>query len=193
MVMNDPKDVLSRYLDAAHDALLWKLDGLTEYDVRRPLTSTGTNLLGVIKHLAWVEFGYFGETFHRPHGETFPANHEEPNADMYASAEESRDDILSLFGRARAHAAETIDTLDLEDEGHVPWWGDGGNPVTLQRIMVHMIAETNRHLGQLDILRESLDGAVGLRQDNTNMGPGDDDYWLNYCEQLEQIATEANN
>lgn len=191
MLMNDPKDVLRRYLDVAQDAVLWKLDGLSEYDVRRPLTPTGTNLLGIVKHLAWVQLGYFGETFDRPHGEVPPANSEEPNADMYASAEESRDDVIGLFNRAHAHTAATVEALDLDSEGHVPWWGEGGNPVTLQRIMVHMATEIHRHLGQIDILRETIDGAVGLREGGDNMGPGDDAYWAEYCIELERIAREA--
>ena len=68
----DPKTDLHRYLQDAREALLWKLDGLAEYDVRRPLTPTGTNLLGLVKHLASVELGYFGETFGRPSDEPLP-------------------------------------------------------------------------------------------------------------------------
>ena len=57
------KAELSRYLQAAREALVWKLEGLSEYDVRRPMVPTGTNLLGLVKHLANVEAGYFGATF----------------------------------------------------------------------------------------------------------------------------------
>ena len=53
-------------------ALLWKLDGLSEYDVRRPLVPTGTNLLGLVKHVASVASGYFGDTFGRPFAEALP-------------------------------------------------------------------------------------------------------------------------
>ena len=70
--MADPKADLHRYLQTARDALLWKLDGLSEYDVRRPMVPTGTNLLGIVKHVASVEAGYFGETFDRPFPERFP-------------------------------------------------------------------------------------------------------------------------
>jgi hypothetical protein len=62
----NPKADLLRYLQDGRDALLWKLDGLSEYDIRRPLTPTGTNLLGLVKHIASVELGYFGDTFGRP-------------------------------------------------------------------------------------------------------------------------------
>ena len=193
MSMNDPKDVLRRYLDVAHDALLWKLEGLTEYDIRRPLTATGTNLLGTVKHLAAVELEYFGDVFDRPHGIAFPWDDGDgvPNGDMFATIDESREEILALFATARERAMATIDALDLDDEGHVPWWGEPGNPVTLHRIIVHMTAEIHRHLGQLDILREGLDGAVGYRQGVDNMPDVDADYWPDYCQQLEQIAAEA--
>ena len=72
MTGSDPKDHLRHYLQIARDALLWKLDGLSEYDVRRPLTPTGTNLLGLVKHVASVEFGYFGDIFGRPSEEPLP-------------------------------------------------------------------------------------------------------------------------
>ena len=151
---------------------------------------TGSNLLGIVKHVAWVELGYFGEVFDRPSGITFSWNEEEPNADMYATVDETRDDVLALFASAREHAKATVDELDLDSEGHVPWWGDA-NPVTLQLIMVHMTAELHRHLGQIDILREGLDGAVGLREGGENMPDVDADFWPAYCERLEDIAVEA--
>src|SRR3954463_12330014 len=117
---------LHRYLQAGRDALLWKLDGLTEYDVRRPLTPTGTNLLGLVKHLAYVELGYFGVTFDRPFAEPLPfLDYEvEPKADMWATADESREHIVGLYRRAWAHADATIDALPLDAVGRVPWWPD---------------------------------------------------------------------
>ncbi len=193
MSLNGPKDVLRRYLDIAHDAVLWKLDGLSEYDIRRPLTATGTNLLGVVKHLAAVELEYFGDVFDRPHGVRFPWDEGDGvvNGDMFATIDESRADILDMFATARATATATIAALELEADGHVPWWGEAGNPVTLHRIIVHMIAEIHRHLGQIDILREGLDGAAGYREGVDNLPEVAADYWPEYCQQLEQIAAEA--
>src|SRR5215469_17462106 len=97
MTDSDAKAHLRRYLQTARDALLWKTDGLSEYDVRRPLVPTGTNLLGLVKHVASVAAGYFGECFGRPFGEPLPWFHDdaEPNADMWATAEESREQIVS--------------------------------------------------------------------------------------------------
>ena len=66
------KAELRRYLQDGRDAIVWKLEGLSEYDRRRPLTPTGTNLLGLVKHLAGVEAEYFGVVFNRPFGEERP-------------------------------------------------------------------------------------------------------------------------
>ena len=162
----DPKADLHRYLQVAREALLWKLDGLSEYDIRRPLVPTGTNLLGLVKHVASMEAGYFGVTFARPFGEPLPWFEEgaEPNADMWATADESREQIGGLYHRAWAHSDATIDGLELDARGRVPWWPDDRSEATLHLILVHMIAETNRHAGHADIVRELIDGATGDHQ-----------------------------
>ena len=182
MGLSEPKADLHRYLRIARGALVWKLAGLSEYDIRRPMTPTGTNLLGLIKHLASVELGYFGDTFGRPFDEPLPwfEPGAEPNADMWATADESREQIVGLYQRAWAHADATIDALPLDATGRVPWWPDERNEVTLHRILVHMIAETNRHAGHADIVRELIDGAAGLREGNDNMAPGDQAWWVDY-------------
>src|SRR6187402_1765480 len=119
MPASDPKDDLRRYLQMAREALLWKLDGLSDYDVRRPLVPSGTNLLGLVKHLASVELGYFGDCMGRPSGEPLPwfDDDAEPNADMWATVDESRDDIVALYRRAWAHSDASIDALDLDAVG----------------------------------------------------------------------------
>jgi uncharacterized damage-inducible protein DinB len=189
----DQKADLHRYLQIGRDAVLWKLDGLSEYDVRRPMTPTGTNLLGLVKHLATMEYGYFGQVFGRPAGEPLPWMGEgaEVNADMWATAEESKEQIAGLYRRACAHSDATIEALDLEAPGRVPWWLEGRQEVTLRRILIHMISETDRHAGHADIVRELIDGTVGLRQDNGNMAPGDEAWWESYRDRLERIAREA--
>ena len=172
MTGSDPKTDLHRYLQDAREALLWKLDGLSEYDIRRPMVPTGTNLLGLIKHVASVELGYFGDTFGRPFGEPLPwlEDDAEPNADMWATADESREQIVGLYRRAWAHSDATIGALALDAIGHVPWWPESRSEVTLHQILVHMIAETDRHAGQADIVRELIDGAAGLRDGQRQHG-----------------------
>lgn len=192
MTASDPKADLHRYLRLAREALLWKLDGLSDYDVRRPMVPTGTNLLGLVKYVASVELGYFGDVFDRPSGEPLPwiADDAEPNADMWATADETREQIIGLYHRAWAHSDATIEALPLDAIGHVPWWGDRGE-VTLHLILVHMIAETDRHAGHADIVRELIDGAAGVRADNDNLAPGDQAWWADYRGRLEQAALEA--
>ncbi len=191
---SDAKADLQRYLRTAREALLWKLDGLAEYDIRRPLTPTGTNLLGLVKHVASVEFGSLGDTFGRPSGEPLPWFDEgaEANADMWATADESREQIVGLYRRAWAHSDATIQALALDAIGYVPWWPQDRNEVTLHRILVHMIAETHRHAGHADIVRELIDGAAGLRADNDNMPEGDRAWWEDYRGRLERSARAAS-
>lgn len=169
---------------------MWKLEGLGERDVRRPMVSTGTNLLGLVKHLACVEYAYFGTAMDRPPPEPVPWWDDDaaPNADMWATAEESSTDVLDLYGRACAHADRTIDQLELDTVGHVPWWPEGSRAPTLHTLLVAVIAETNRHAGHADILRELIDGRVGMRAGHTNMPTGDTEWWQSYRQHLDDVA-----
>ena len=193
MADSDRKADLKSHLQTGRDSLLWKLDGLSEYDARRPLVPTGTNLLGLVKHVAACELGYFGDTFRRPHGEALPwwDDDAEPNADMWATADESREDIIGLYHRAWEHSDATIDALALDTVGRVPWWRPGHQEVTLHKVLLHMIAETEHHAGHADIVRELVDGTVGWRNGNDNMAPGDQAWWESYRSRLEQVAQEA--
>jgi hypothetical protein len=142
-----------------------------------------------------VEAGYLGDCFGRPFGESFPwfAEDAAPNADLWVTEQESRADIVGLYHRVWVHSDATIEALDLEALGRVPWWPEGRDQVTLHRLLLHMIAETHRHAGQLDIVREYIDGAAGLRADNDNLnsGEGGEAWWAAYCERLEQAARAA--
>jgi uncharacterized damage-inducible protein DinB len=189
----DQKADLHRYLQLAREAVVWKLDGLREYDIRRPMTPTGTNLLGLVKHLAGVELGYFGDTFGRPFSDPLPWSEDDPTSDMWATPGESREQIIRLYQRACAHSDATIDALALDATGRVPWWPPERGEVTLHRILVHMIAETSRHAGHADILRELIDGAVGMRADADNMATSDARWWEEYRERLERVAREAGS
>ncbi|MGW3114335.1 DinB family protein [Streptomyces sp. NPDC001091] len=188
-----PEADLLRYLRSAREALLWKLDGLSEYDARRPLTPTGTNLLGLVKHAAGIELGYLGDTFGRPSGEELPWLSEaaENNADMWATAEESRADIVGLYRRAWAHADATIEALPLDTVGRVPWWPSGRDEVTLHHAVVRVLADTQRHAGHADIVRELMDGATGMDGGNTGMPSDDPAWWEEHRARVERAAREA--
>lgn len=187
--MADPKETLIHYLQGARDSILWKLEGLSEYDARRPLTPTGTNLLGLVKHLASVELGYFGDTFDRPSGIDLPwySHDAEMNADMWATPEESRDWVVGLYRQAWAHAAETFDSLDLDSGGVVPHWSPPDNEVTLHQILVHVATETHHHAGHADILREMIDGSAGFLVASSNL-PDDGYDWAGYVAKVEAAA-----
>ncbi|WP_250003531.1 DinB family protein [Actinoplanes sp. M2I2] len=188
-MVTDPKADLVRYLQEAREALLWKLDGLSDYDIRRPLVPTGTNLLGLVKHVAGVEAGYLGVTFGRPFPEPMPwmADDAEPNADMWAEPSETREQIVDLYRRVWAHGDETVAGLPLDATGRVPWW-PSSDEVTLHLILVHVIAETHRHAGHADIVRELIDESVGVRASNSNLPAGDRDWWAAYRDRLERAA-----
>lgn len=190
---DDQKAVLRRYLQSARDALLWKLEGLSEAEARRPLTPTGTNLLGVVKHTASTEAEYLGVCFGRPFPEPLPwlSDDAEDNADMWATPDQTLGWVADLYRRVQAHSDATIDALALDAAGHVPWWGDQA-ATTLQAVLVHMIAETARHTGQADIVRELVDGAVGLRADVSNLPDHDATWWASYTARLAAIADELD-
>ena len=191
MTGSDPKADLHRYLQQARDVLLWKLDGLSEYDIRRPLVPTGTNLLGLVKHLAGVEFAYFGTTFGRPSPDELPWSEDDPMADMFAAVGESRAQITGLYKKAWAHSDATIEALPLDAIGRVPHWPDAHSEVTLHRIMVHVIADSQRHAGHTDIVRELIDGAVGLQENNDNLPPAGQTSWQDHWNRVERAARKV--
>ncbi len=191
--MTDEKATLQRYLQTGRDALLWKLEDVEEYDKRRPLVPSGTNLLGLVKHVAGVEAGYFGVVFGRPFPEPMPwIDSGEVNADMWATASETSEAIIELYRRASRHADATIDALPLDTAGEVPWWPPERRSVTLHQVLVHMVAETHRHAGHADIVRELIDGAVGMRPQVSNVPDGDRSWWASYFEQVEAAARAAS-
>ena len=191
MTESDLKANLRRYLQDGREAMLWKLDGLSEYDLRRPLVPTGTNLLGLVKHLAAVEMGYFGITFGRPCPDMIPVDESDPNADLFATPEESRGFIADLYRRAWTHSDATIEALSLDAVGQVPWWPPERCEITLHHALVRVVAETSRHAGHADIVRELIDGAVGLTTERPNIPDGDGAWWSAQWARVEQAAQEA--
>lgn len=144
--------------------MLSRLDGLTEYDLRRPVVPSGTNLLGLVKHLAGVEYCYFVEAFGRPRPERLPWMDDGSvwrDADMWATADQPSGDIIALYRRAAGHADRTIDELDLDAPAIVAHWSPERRHTTLAVLLVHMVVETAQHAGHADVARELIDGRVG--------------------------------
>jgi uncharacterized damage-inducible protein DinB len=156
------KDVMWGILDRNRDVMTWKLEGLSEEDARRPMVSSGTNLLGLVKHLAAVEYGWFCLTFGRD-TEPLPFDDDDPDADLKPTDDETIASISAFYERAREAADAAIEDLDMDDTG--PAWGRGPER-SLRWVLAHMIEETARHAGHADILREQLDETTGYFPDN---------------------------
>ena len=189
----DLKDRLHRSLQTSRDALLAKVEGLSDYDARRPLTPTGTNLLGLVKHVASVQLGYLGDVFGRPSGHPLPwfDDDAEPDADLWVPADQRLEDVVALHRLSAAHADATVAALSLDSPGEVPWWSPSDRAVTLGRILVHLCAETARHAGHADILRELVDGSAGSRPGDPNLTGRTPAQWAAHRERIERAAQEA--
>ncbi|MET7333343.1 DinB family protein [Nonomuraea sp. NPDC005650] len=147
------KESLHASLDRHRDAVLWKLEGVNEEQARRPMTPSGTSLLGMVKHLAAVEYGWFCSTF----GQEVEPLWFAPEEDMDLPPGDDIERIVAFYGRARDAADKAIAELDLEETG-TSW---AGETVSMRWVLIHMIEDTARHAGHLDILRELIDGATG--------------------------------
>jgi hypothetical protein len=186
MTKLDVKAQLHGYLRGARETLVWKLDGLGEYDIRRPLTPTGTNLLGLVKHSTATHVGYFGEVFGRA-GDTSLGQLGDAGQ-FWATPDESRQDIVSSYRAAWDLADATISELPLDAAGRVWWWGDA--TVTLHQIMVHVTADTQRHAGHADIVRELIDGSVGMLKGVDNLHIRDPAEQQRFHDRVEAAAAE---
>ncbi|GAA3873964.1 DinB family protein [Saccharothrix violaceirubra] len=178
---------LHRYLQESRDRLLAALDGLSEYDIRRPATPSGTNLLGLVKHLAGIEFGYLGDSVGRPAPVRLPWVEDGSiwdSADMWATAEETREDLVALYRRAWRHTDESLDLLGLDAPAEVSWWAEDKRRTTLGSLLVRTTAETAQHAGHADIVREMIDGRGGADHDDL----GDADWWTGYVDRIQRAA-----
>lgn len=163
------------------------VDGLGEYELRHPMTPTGTNLLGVVKHLIGIEAGYLGTCLGRGLDRPLPWITDEsagPNRDMWATADESSAYILQLYRQAAEHSDSVIAELGLSASASVPWWPQESRSTTVAALLSRVLKDTAMHAGQLQILRELVDGRAGADRDDA----GDAGWWANYCRQLEEVA-----
>jgi hypothetical protein len=183
----DIKQDLHAKLTARRAAILAKMHGLNEYDQRRPMTPTGTNLLGLVKHLAGLEYAYLGDAVGRPAAETLPWVEDGSiwdGADMWATADDKSDDLVALYRRACAHADASIAVLDLDAPATVSHWPVDRRETTLGFLLIHMIAETAQHAGHADIIREMIDGVAGMGQGDST----DEESWRAYVERIQTAA-----
>src|ERR687885_58644 len=163
------RETLTHYFTRQFDDLLSKIDGLSEYDARRPLTPTGTNLLGLVQHAGAVGLGSARLPWGRDLGREFmwEDTDEEPDIDLRVLPHVTREEVLQLAADGRAAMTELL-AGPLDAPGEVPWWRPNGR-VTVHRVAVHVVAEVARHAGHADILRELVDGAAGMRPGDSNL------------------------
>jgi uncharacterized damage-inducible protein DinB len=152
----DEKTTLLAALQSHRDVMLWKLEGLSDNEIRRAMVPSGTSLLGLVKHLANAEYGWFCETFGRP-TEPLTDISQDPEADMRAAEGESTEAIVGFYRRSWAAADAAILELPLDATGT----SYSDKTVSLRWVLVHMIEDTVRHAGHADILRELIDGGTG--------------------------------
>jgi hypothetical protein len=180
---------LQRYLQEGRDSILRALDGLSDYDVRRPMTPTGTNLLGLVKHLTGVELGYLSTAVGRP-APSLPWEEDGSvweNGDMWVRADESREWVLGLYRTAWEHSDRAIAELPLDHPAAPPWWPEETRASTFGHLLVRVVAETAQHAGHADILRETIDGQAGRDHEQT----GDEAAWAEYVATV-QAAADAH-
>jgi Protein of unknown function (DUF664) len=186
-VGSDIADDLHRYLQESRDNVLAALDGLGEYDVRRPMTPSATNLLGLVKHLAGLELQYLGDCVGRPAPVRLPWVEDESiwdSADMWATADQTRDEIVSLYRTAWRHTDESVDQLGLAAPAEVSWWPEERRRTTLGSLLVRLVAETAQHAGHMDIIREMIDGRGGRSSGDI----GDSAWWDRHLARVQQAA-----
>jgi uncharacterized damage-inducible protein DinB len=153
------KAQLLEQLRMIQQSLLWKLEGLSDAELRRPMTKTGTNLIGIVKHLTGVTYGYLCSAFGRER-ETFPWEFDEEllhGLDMWATPDESTDELIAAYRRACDAGAQTIEELDLDTPGK----HHSGGTVSLRWMVLTVLLDTTRHAGHADVVRETIDGRFG--------------------------------
>jgi uncharacterized damage-inducible protein DinB len=153
----DERDALIQQLDFHRATLLRKLDGLDDEQLRRPMTASGLSLLGLVKHLAETEHGWFLKIYAGlPEPDLFPTDGD-PDAEFRVGPNESADTLVGQYLRTCERARAVVAAGELDDVVTTPW----GAEAKLRAILVHMIQETARHNGHADIIREAIDGTTG--------------------------------
>ncbi len=156
------KATLEAFLDYHRATLLLKMSGLDEAALRRRLVPSQTTLLGLVKHLAYVERGWFQNVF-----AGLGAEEPDPAADWHLEPGETAQTIFELYQSEVAISQQIVAGANLDDlarqsgEGLGEEEQRGKQPQSLRWIIVHMIEETARHNGHADILRELTDGQSG--------------------------------
>ncbi len=152
----EERALLEAFLDDYRDIVVRKVSGLSDADARRNLVASPTTVGGLVKHLRWAEYGWF-EQLLQERSDDNRRTHER-SWEYEFLPEESLPTLITEY-HAQCEESRRIAARYRLDHT-VPHRRFG--TVSLRWIYVHMIEETARHTGQLDILREQLDGAAGF-------------------------------
>ena len=177
---------LQRHLQGARDDVVRAVEGLSDYDARRPLVASGTNLLGLVKHLCGIELGYLGASVGRPSPVPLPWEDDGSvweSADMWATPDQSQEYLLGLYRRAWQHSDESLETLGLDAPASVAWWPEEHRETTLGNLVVRVVAETAQHAGHCEIMRETVDG-----QGSPDAAEMSDEWWASYVGKIQAAA-----
>jgi uncharacterized damage-inducible protein DinB len=153
------RETLEGFLDWYRAVVERKVDGLTADDAARARTTTGMSALGIVKHLGWVERGWFRETFAGEDVEAIDTDGDN-SAEFAVDVADTVESVVAFYraeveqARRIVREAPTLEAVSVRETGY-------GEQVSLRWIMVHMLEETARHAGHLDLMREEIDGQVG--------------------------------
>jgi uncharacterized damage-inducible protein DinB len=148
----DERTTLLAFLAYLREAIIRKTEGLDEQSLRHSPVPTGTSLLGLVKHLTFVESAWFEWTF----GAT---TEELPSGDL--EPDDTADSVIAAYRAAVSRSQAITDGVADLDQRSARVGVAPEEPMSLRWILVHMIEETGRHAGHADILRELLDGQTG--------------------------------
>ncbi len=156
-------EILRGLLDENRAVVVWKLDGLSDELLGWSPVPSGTSMGGIVKHLAYVELSWFCDTFagqDRDWPAIYPWSREDPDAEFRVEPGETVQSVRELYVDCVRQADEVLDAApDLD--ARCSSMTDGREPAALRWVITHMIEETARHLGHLDIIREQADGTTG--------------------------------
>ena len=154
----DEKRVLVTFREQGQNAMLALCEGLSDEQLRQRLVPSLTTILGMVKHLAYVERWWFQDVFEGLDCE-YPSSEDDWDADFRIEPDESTHEILERYRSECATSARIIEAHDLDDisVNHTQ-----RPPCTLRWTILHVVEDTARHAGHADILREQLDGKTGL-------------------------------
>lgn len=169
---------------------MWKCEGLSDAQARTPLTPTGTHVMGLLLHLAVTESQYFISSLGREIKNVLIRHVIEAGdarADFLPPPDMTLVDAVNIYRETIVAVDAVFDGVELNSPAVVEWWTKH-RKTTVERLLVHMIAESHRHAGHLDIVREQLDGFVGLRPSAPNIPDLTPDQWEEQNLGLKKLA-----